>query len=83
MSASVSGGGGLEASLAHHVVRLCWAAMGDCHFQMIIRPPGQKSRFLTPSCVPVTLRFIFSQMLAYAAVAFIFAVVIIVILQWG
>lgn len=22
----------LEASLAHHVVRLCWVAKSDCHF---------------------------------------------------
>ncbi len=54
MSVSVSGGG-LEASLAHHVVRLCWAAMSDCHFhqrQMITQPQSQKSRFLT---LPVSL----------------------------
>lgn len=39
---------GLEASLAHHVVRLCWAAKSDCHFhqrQMIIQLPTQKSKF--------------------------------------
>lgn len=41
---------GLEASLAHHVVRLCWAAKSDCRFhqrQMIIQPLTQKSAFLT------------------------------------
>lgn len=59
-------GRGLEASLAHHVVRLCWAAMSDCRFhqrQMIIRraePEEQISH--SPSCLLITLRFIMSQM---------------------
>lgn len=49
---------GLEASLAHHVVRLSWAAKSDCQFhqrQMIIPPLTQKSVFLTLPFFPVSL----------------------------
>lgn len=47
--ASVTGcvlvsGGGLDASLAHHVVRLCCAAMSDRQFH---QRQTQRSRFLT------------------------------------